>query len=135
MKPKRITRFRTLKATIIFDRKEDKVKPTSKIPNTRQADGTGVPSPPRLRYNADGSPDFSHLGQGEPTQDDLIEVVKHHLIKKLGHQAAMKRLKVMSGMELVALADKLKREANENTTKIARKEGDYEEYSAPKMRW
>jgi hypothetical protein len=120
---------------MIFERKEDKVKRTSKIPNTRQADGTGAPVPPRPRYNADGTPDFSHLWQGEPTQDDPIELVKAHLISKLGHQAAMKRLKVMNGLEVVTLADKLKRETSDNTTKVSKKMGQYEEYAMPTMKF
>jgi hypothetical protein len=120
---------------IYEDREEEKVKRTSKIPNTRQPDGTGVPSPPRPRYNADGTPDFSHLGQGEPAQDDPIELVKAHLIRKLGYQAGMKRLKVMTGMEVVTVAERLKRESSENITKISKKTGNYEEYSMPKIQW
>lgn len=129
MKPKLIRRFHAnfLKIRHEFTKGKENapVKRTTKI---------SVPDMPRAKWHSNGEPDFSQFSD-QPAHHDPVEAVKTHLIGKLGHQAAMKRLKVMSGMEVVTLADKLKTEATENTTKIARKEGQYEEYSMPTMKF
>jgi len=94
-----------------------------------------VPDPPVMRWNKDASPDFSHLDGGPCPKEDPLGAVQHYLQKTYGKEQGREKLRKMDGLSVLKLADKLKQEASENTTKIAKKVGDQEFYSPPKMQW
>jgi hypothetical protein len=62
----KLTRIESLKSN-----KEDKNMKRNNvgIRNQRQADGTGVPDPPKMVWNKDGSPDYSHLYDNDDEKD------------------------------------------------------------------
>ena len=62
--------------------------------------------------------------------DDQIEMVKRYLQNKFGKAAADKRLRTMSGLQVLELADKLK-----TGEKPAVNEGKELPYTMPEIQW
>ncbi len=89
--------------------------------NTRQPDGTGVPLMPRIRWD-------------ESRDDDRLSIVQAHLEAQLGSkEKAASRLRAMSGREIIALADTLRKD--QSKTGIIDLGGGRQCFTMPRIKW
>ncbi len=68
------------------------------IPNTRQKDGSGVPTPPKLFANSLSAAISGH-------DSGAVEIVRSHLVKTYGKADTEQHLRSMSAMDVLSLAD------------------------------
>lgn len=99
--------------------KENNVMTTYKR-NERHPDGTGVPDPPKMTF-------------GEQRRPDPLDQLKNFMVNKHGEAEGIKLLKLMSAEEAIETLELIKN--NENETGIAFKQGNFETYSMPKMKF
>ena len=85
-----------------------------------------------MKWNKDGSPNLTGVTGGPCPKDFPLEAVQHFLQKNYGEEQGREILRKMDGLTVLKLADELK---GATTTKMSKKVGEYEEYSAPKMKF
>jgi hypothetical protein len=94
------------------------------IPNTRQADGSGVPTAPKIDWS------------GKKEEISPLDRVLAHLRGKHGDQKARAMLKKMSALEVLTLNDSLRKgEQEEEKTGRIKYQGNLEMYTMPKVPW
>lgn len=94
----------------------------------RFKDGSGVPLMPEMRFNKDGSNDFSHLNQDDSGKKDLVENVRKFLVNKYGQSEGITRLRTMSAEHFFKINEDLNREKFDNS------KGDVG-LAMPEMKW
>jgi len=113
-------------------------KDVSAIADAIHVQQTTVPEAPRPRWTNDLKghtvPDYSHLDGPEV---DHVKTVLDHLTKEHGETEAKVKIRAMSGLELVKLSDKLRRDQEVTITEIKRidKGHGVEWYKPPRINW
>lgn len=115
-------------------------KDVSEICDAIHVQQTTVPDPPRMSWRTDSKgrkvPDYSHLSDGPP-EVDHVKTVLTHLTKKHGETKAKAKIRAMSGLELVKLSHRIRRNQESMGTETGKVDlgGGRQIFPAPRIDW